>query len=80
MPQAAIEHLDRIPHIVIDRRITRAGLAARVHFTTAVPGISSSGTAYRMDKVPLPLRRALRSPHATDEDVLRGIHDAITVG
>jgi formylmethanofuran dehydrogenase subunit B len=75
MPQAAIDHLDRIPHIVIDRRITAASRAARVHFTTAVPGISSAGTAYRMDRIPLPLRQALRSPHATDEDILRGIHE-----
>ncbi len=77
MPRAALDHLDRIPHIVIDRKITPASLAARVHFTTAVPGISEAGTAYRMDRVPFPLRAALRSPHATDEDVLRGIHDAL---
>ncbi|MEP7310050.1 MAG: formylmethanofuran dehydrogenase subunit B [Acidobacteriota bacterium] len=77
MPNAALEHLDRIPRIVIDRKITAASRAAAVHFTTAAPGISSSGTAYRMDKVPIPLRAALSSPHGSDEDVLRGIHDAI---
>jgi formylmethanofuran dehydrogenase subunit B len=77
MPRAAIDHLDRIPHIVIDRKITPASLAARVHFTTAAPGISEAGTAYRMDRIPFPLRTALRSPHATDEDVLRGIHDVL---
>ncbi len=77
MPQAAIDHLDRIPHIVIDRKITSASLAARVHFTTAAPGISSTGTAYRMDRIPLPVRSALRSPHATDEDILLGIHHAL---
>jgi formylmethanofuran dehydrogenase subunit B len=79
MPRAALDHLERIPHIVIDRKVTPASLAARVHFTTAVPGISEAGTAYRMDRVPFPLRPALRSPHATDEDVLRGIHDALIV-
>ena len=80
MPQAALNHLDRIPHIVIDRKITAASLAARVHFTTSTPGISSTGTAYRMDKVPLRIRSALDSPHGSDEDVLRGIHDAIQGG
>jgi formylmethanofuran dehydrogenase subunit B len=78
MPQAALDHLDRIPHIVIDRKITSASLAARVHFTTAAPGISSAGTAYRMDRIPFPLRPAWRSTHATDEDVLRDIHDALS--
>ena len=77
MPQAALEHLDRIPRIVIDRKITPASRAAAVHFTTAAPGISSRGTAYRMDKVPIRLRAALSSLHGTDEDVLRGIHDAV---
>jgi formylmethanofuran dehydrogenase subunit B len=77
MPHAALDHLARIPQIVIDRKITRASLSARVHFTTAAPGISSAGMAYRMDKVPIQLRSALQSPHGTDEDVLRSIHDAI---
>jgi formylmethanofuran dehydrogenase subunit B len=77
MPQAAIDHLERIPHIVIDRTIAPARRTARVHFTTASPGINTPGTAYRMDKVPLPMRPALRSRHATDEDVLRGIRHAV---
>jgi formylmethanofuran dehydrogenase subunit B len=77
MPQAALDHLDRIPRIVIDRKITPASLAARVHFTTAAPGISEAGTAYRMDRIPFPLRPALRSPHATDEDILDGIQNAL---
>ncbi len=77
MPQAALDHLDRIPRIVIDRKITSASLAARVHFTTAAPGISEAGTAYRMDRIPFPLRPALRSPQATDGDILRGIQHAL---
>jgi formylmethanofuran dehydrogenase subunit B len=36
-----------------------------------------TGTAYRMDKVPLPMRPALPSAHATDEDILLGIHHAV---
>jgi len=78
MPQAALDHLDRIPHVVIDRKVTPPGRTARVHFTTAVPGISTPGTAYRMDKVPLSIRPALTAAHATDEMVLHGIHQAVT--
>jgi formylmethanofuran dehydrogenase subunit B len=77
MPQAAIDHLERIPHVVIDRTIAPPRRTARVHFTTASPGISTSGTAYRMDKVPLPMRPALRPLQATDEDVLQGIRYAV---
>ena len=77
MPQAAIDHLERIPHVVIDRVGTCARTTSRVHFTAASPGITTTGTAYRMDKVPLPMRRALPSAHATDEDILLGIHHAV---
>jgi formylmethanofuran dehydrogenase subunit B len=48
-----------------------------VHFTAASPGIDTTGTAYRMDKVPLPMRPALRSAHATEEEILRGIRYAV---
>ena len=43
MPQAAIDHLERIPHVVIDRTIAPARRTARVHFTTATPGIEHAG-------------------------------------
>jgi formylmethanofuran dehydrogenase subunit B len=77
MPQAAIDHLQRIPHIVIDRANVRPRRTAGVHFTAAAPGISSGGTAYRMDKVPVTLRPALQSPEPSDEDVLLAIHQAV---
>jgi formylmethanofuran dehydrogenase subunit B len=79
MPQAAIDHLERIPHVVIDRMRARPRQSTRVHFTAASPGINTPGTAYRMDKVPLPMRPALRSRHATDEEILRGIRQAVAL-
>jgi formylmethanofuran dehydrogenase subunit B len=77
MPQPAIEHLTRIPTIVLDPKVTHTSRLARVHITTAVTGISAPGTVYRMDEVPLPLRPALRSPYPTDEEVLRRIRQAV---
>jgi formylmethanofuran dehydrogenase subunit B len=71
MPQPAIDHLARIPTIVLDPKVTHTSRLARVHITTAVTGISAPGTAYRMDEVPLPLRPALKSPYPTDEEVLK---------
>jgi formylmethanofuran dehydrogenase subunit B len=76
MPQPAIEHLRRIPTIVLDPKVTHTSRLSRVHITTAVTGISAPGTVYRMDEVPLPLRPALRSPYPTDEEVLRRIRQA----
>jgi formylmethanofuran dehydrogenase subunit B len=73
MPRRGVEHLRRIPTIVLDPKITATSRLARVHITTAVTGISAAGTAYRMDRVPLPLRRALTSPFPTDQDVVARI-------
>ena len=77
MPQPAIDHLARIPTIVLDPKVTHTSRIARVHITTAVTGISAPGTGYRMDEVPLPLRPALKSPYPTDEEVVRRIHEAV---
>jgi formylmethanofuran dehydrogenase subunit B len=77
MPRAAVAHLDTIPHVVIDRAGTSPRPAARVQFITASPGIDAPGTAYRMDWVPVSMRAALRSPRATDEEVLGRIRHAL---
>ncbi len=78
MPQPGIDHLARIPTIVLDPKVTHTSRLARVHITTAVTGISAPGTAYRMDEIPLPLRPALTSPYPTDQDVMRMIREAVT--
>jgi len=77
MPQPAIDHLSRIPTIVLDPHVTHTSRLSRVHITTAVAGISAPGTAYRMDEVPLPLKPALKSPYPTDEEVVSRINQAI---
>src|SRR4051812_19720314 len=77
MPQPCIDHLARIPTIVLDPKVTHTSRVARVHITTAVTGISAPGTAYRMDEIPLPLRPILTSPYPTDEDVIRRINRAV---
>ena len=77
MPQPGIEHLARIPTIVLDPKVTHTSRLARVHITTAATGISAPGTVYRMDEIPLPLRPALDSPYPTDEEVIRRIHQAV---
>jgi formylmethanofuran dehydrogenase subunit B len=77
MPQPAIDHLARIPTIVLDPKVTHTSQIARVHFTTAATGISAPGTVYRMDEIPLPLRPALKSPYPTDEEIIRRIYRAV---
>ncbi len=73
----AIDHLARVPTIVLDPHVTHTSRLAKVHITTAPAGISAPGTAYRMDEIPLPLRPALKSSYPTDEEVTRRIKEAI---
>ncbi len=77
MPQPAIDHLARIPTIVLDPHVTHTSRLARVHITTAPAGIAAPGTAYRMDEIPLPLKPALKSPYPTDEEIVRRIREAV---
>src|SRR6516165_7543183 len=77
MPQPAIDHLAKIPTIVLDPKVTHTSKISRVHITTAATGISAPGTVYRMDEIPLPLRPALKSPYPTDEQVVRRLREAV---
>jgi formylmethanofuran dehydrogenase subunit B len=79
MPKPAIDHMARVPTIVLDPKVTHTSRLARVHITTAVTGISAPGTVYRMDEVPLHVRPALQSPYPTDEEVMRLILEAVAV-
>jgi formylmethanofuran dehydrogenase subunit B len=70
LPQPALDHLARIPTVVLDSRVRALSRTARVHISVGVPGISVGGMVYRMDKVPLPVRAAVESPFPSEEDVL----------
>ncbi|MCA9051303.1 MAG: formylmethanofuran dehydrogenase subunit B [Planctomycetaceae bacterium] len=70
--QQALAHLSNIPVILLDYPgdETDPGFIPTVRITTAVYGIHAAGTLYRMDNVPLSLRRHLPSDLPTDENVL----------
>jgi formylmethanofuran dehydrogenase subunit B len=69
----ARETLAKIPVLVLDAPHQSSTLSSTVHFTTAVAGWHSMGTAYRMDEVPIPLRPVVQSPYPTDAEVLEGL-------
>lgn len=76
-PKAAIEHLRKIPTIVLDTKPTETTQLARVAFTTATYGINVAGTVYRMDDVPITLRTAFESPYPSDEEILTAIKNRV---
>jgi len=72
-PRQAAQRLSQIPTIVLDPEINLTAQVARVMLPTAIYGVSAAGTAYRMDNVPLPLKKLVDSPRPTDEEVLSEI-------
>jgi formylmethanofuran dehydrogenase subunit B len=74
-PQKAVEHLVKNPLVVIDPHMNATAQMANVVLPSAFVGIEASGTAYRMDHVPLPLKKVVEPPRNVlpDEEILRRI-------
>jgi formylmethanofuran dehydrogenase subunit B len=74
-PKTAAKHLVENPLIAIDPHFNATSQLADVVFPSAFVGIEASGTAYRMDHVPLPLRKVVDPPKRVlpDEEILRRI-------
>jgi len=71
--QAAQQTLRTLPVIVLDPPNANWGIRADVRFHTAIYGIHRRATAYRMDEIPIPLRKVIHSEMPSDDEVLRGI-------
>ena len=74
-PHEAAQNLVKNPLIVIDPHLSPTALMADVVIPSAFVGIEVEGTAYRMDHVPLPLRKIVNPPEGClpDEEILRRI-------
>ncbi|MGA2767417.1 MAG: formylmethanofuran dehydrogenase subunit B [Candidatus Bathyarchaeia archaeon] len=72
-PRKAAEHLVNNPLIAIDPHMNATSQMADIVFPSAFVGIEASGTAYRMDHVPLPLKKVVEPPKRvlSDEEILR---------
>jgi formylmethanofuran dehydrogenase subunit B len=70
LPGKAARRLAEIPTIVLDTHESETTRIAKVAFTTSTAGIHVEGTVYRMDNIPLRLRKVLSSTYPSDEDVL----------
>jgi formylmethanofuran dehydrogenase subunit B len=74
-PRKAVEHLAKNPLVVIDPHMNATAQIADVVIPSAFVGIEADGTAYRMDHVPLPLKKVVEPPRSVlpDEEILRRI-------
>jgi len=67
-PRAAVQNLVKSPMIVIDPHPSPTTMMADVVLPSAFVGIEVGGTAYRMDRVPLPLKKVVEPPEGTLSD------------
>jgi formylmethanofuran dehydrogenase subunit B len=74
-PKSAAEHLVRNPLIAVGPHMDATAQMADVVLPSTFVGIETSGTAYRMDHVPLPLKKVVEPPRGvlSDEEILRRI-------
>lgn len=79
LPRRAADHLARIPTVVVDPHLSETAKIARVVIPSAVAGISAKGTAYRMDGVPLRLKKVVSSPHPPDCEILQSLIERIKI-
>ena len=68
-PKKAVENLLKTPIITIDPEITPTALMSEVVFPSTYVGIEDEGTAYRMDHVPLPLKKLVDPKKGSKSDL-----------
>jgi len=78
-PADAARHLARIPVITLDQKVNMTTMMSKVVIPVATAGIEAEGTAYRMDGVPIRLRKVVE-PHdrvLPDVEVLEMMIDRV---
>lgn len=70
LPGNIVQRLSEIPTIALDTHESETTRNARIAFTTATAGIHVEGTVYRMDNIPIHLRKVLPSKFPSDEEVI----------
>jgi formylmethanofuran dehydrogenase subunit B len=74
-PKKAVTHLVNNPLIVIDPHISPTSLMADVVIPSTFVGIETEGIAYRMDHIPLPMKKIVDGPKGilSDTEILTQI-------
>ena len=78
-PKKAVQNMVKKPLIVIDPHMNATAMLGDVVIPSAFVGIEVEGTAYRMDHVPLPLKKVVEPPEGilSDEEILKRILERV---
>ncbi|HJJ30470.1 MAG TPA: formylmethanofuran dehydrogenase subunit B, partial [Methanocorpusculum sp.] len=72
-PRETVEHLARINTVVIDPFLSLSTAIAKLHIPVAAVGIDAEGTAYRLDGVPIHVKKVFTTDMLSDEEILTKI-------
>ncbi|MEK7283653.1 MAG: formylmethanofuran dehydrogenase subunit B, partial [Acidobacteriota bacterium] len=70
LPKQAAAHITSIPLICVDPKESETTRVAKIVIPAAQAGVAATGVAYRMDHIPLPLKKVVDSPYPSDRDIL----------
>lgn len=77
LPNKVVRHLSDIPVITIDPKFSLTALISDVVIPSATAGIEAEGTAYRMDGIPIRLKKIIDSEFPPDREILQEIIERI---
>ncbi len=80
LPEAGLEGLKRVPLVAVTSVTGLTTRLARVIIPTGRAGVHVGGTAYRMDRVPVPLEPVARSRWPADHEVLDALLGRLPFG
>ncbi|NLC90628.1 MULTISPECIES: formylmethanofuran dehydrogenase subunit B [Methanocorpusculum] len=72
-PRTSIERLGKIHTIVLDPYVSLTTPFAKIQLPGSVIGVDAEGTAYRMDGIPIHVRKILDSSVPSDKEILERI-------
>jgi len=78
-PIDMVKRLASIPLIAVDPHATPTTEIATVHIPSAMVGAEDEGSAYRMDNVPIRMRKFVEPPEGilTDKEIIERIHERV---
>ncbi len=78
-PREAIEHMHNIPVVLLTPKLCRTMEYADIVIPVALTGIEAEGTAYRLDAIPIRLRKIVDPPEGVlpDEKILEIIYEKL---
>ena len=73
-PRECVRHLAEIPTVLVDPFPSMTTAVSNLQIPVAVSGIDADGTAYRMDGVPIRVKKVLEPTQPSDTEILKKMY------